>query len=156
MKSLVLGLGNPILGDDGVGLGVVALVRAQLGPDPAVEIDEACCGGLRLMERLAGYDQAILVDAIHTGEFPAGAVLRLSADDIATQHSASVHDVNLATALQLGEMMGLKMPGDIRIIAVEAQNTLDFSEQYSPAVAAAVPQAVAAVIAEMNAREEPT
>ncbi len=57
MKTLVLGLGNPLLGDDAVGLRVAASLRGRLPPD--VELDEDYCGGLRLMERLAGYDRAV-------------------------------------------------------------------------------------------------
>ncbi len=147
MKTLILGLGNPILGDDALGLRVAALVRQRLPPDSEIEVDEEYWGGLRLMERLIGYDKAILVDAICTGAHPPGTILRLGPDDLPTQHSASSHDVNLPTALEMGRTMRLKMPDDICIIAVEAENVLDFSEQCSPAVTAALPDAVDRVLA---------
>jgi hydrogenase maturation protease len=154
MKTLILGLGNPILGDDGAGLKAVALVRQRLLPDPAVEVDQERCGGLRLMERLIDYDRVILLDAICTGAHPPGTLLHLRPTDIASQHTASVHDVNLPTALRLAGMLGLKIPNDIRIIAIEVENTLDFSEQCTPAVAAALPRAVEAVLAELHSPEE--
>ena len=153
IKTLVLGLGNPILGDDGVGLVIAGLVGQRLPPGLVIEIGQETCGGLRLMERLTGYDRAIIVDAIRTGTHPPGTLHHLGLDDINTQHSASVHDVNLPTAMRLGKTMGLKMPDDIRIIAVEAENTLDFAEECTPAVVAALPLAVEAVLAELSSLE---
>lgn len=100
MKTLILGLGNPILGDDGVGLLIAGLVGKQLPPNMLIEVGQETCGGLRLMERLAGFDKAIIVDAIHTGTHPPGTLHHLKLNDINTQHSASVHDVNLPTAIQ--------------------------------------------------------
>jgi hydrogenase maturation protease len=152
-KTLVLGLGNPILGDDGVGLLIADLVRKRLSPDLGIEVGQETCGGLRLMERLAGYDRVILVDAIRTGMHPPGTLYHLGLDDMNTQHSASVHDINLPTALQLGTTIGLKMPDEVCIIAVEAENTLDFAEQCTPAVTAALPGAVEAVLARLSSLE---
>ena len=145
MKILVLGLGNPILGDDGVGIRAAALVRARLPPDSLVEVDEDYWGGLRLMERLAGYDRAILIDAVCTGQHAPGTVLHLGPDDLPTQHTASAHDVNLPTALRLAEEMHVKMPA-IEIIAVEAENVLEFADRCTPAVEAALPATVQAVL----------
>ncbi len=145
VKTLVLGLGNPILGDDAVGLEVAEEVQQRLAGGCDIEVDTDCRGGLHLMERLVGYERAVLVDAICTGRHPPGTVLVLAADDMPTQHTASAHDVNLPTALRLATHMGLKMP-EITIVAVEAANVLDFGEQLTPAVAAAVPAAVEAVL----------
>ena len=150
MRTLILGLGNPILGDDSAGLKVAEIVRQRIALDPSIEVSEDYAGGLRLMERMLGYDQVIIVDAICTGTHPPGAVLHLNASDIATQHTSSTHDINLPTALQLAVTMNLKMPERIRIIAIEAENVLEFSEQCSPAVTLALPQAADAVLAELQ------
>jgi len=125
-------------------------VRQRLPRDRSIEVSEDYAGGLRLMERMIGYDQVIIVDAICTGVHPPGAVLHLNASDIATQHTASTHDLNLPTALQLAVTLNLKMPERIRIIAIEAENVLEFSEQCSPAVTLALPRAVEAVLAELQ------
>lgn len=150
MKTLILGLGNPILGDDSAGLKVAELVRRRMVPDPSIEVSEDYSGGLRLMERMIGYDQVIIVDAICTGAFPPGSMLYLKPDDIPTQHTTSTHDINLPTALQLAATLNLKMPERIRIIAIEAENVLDFSEQCSPAVTRALPRAADAILAELQ------
>ncbi len=153
MKTLVLGLGNPILGDDGVGLRVAELVRARLPRDSRVEVDVDYWGGLRLMERLAGYDRAILIDAVCTGQYAPGTVLRLGPDDLPTQHSASAHDVNLPMALRLAQAMHIQMPA-IDIIAIEAESVLEFADCCTPAVEAALPAAVQAVLDAVTASEE--
>jgi hydrogenase maturation protease len=144
-KTLVLGLGNPILGDDAVGLAVARQLKADLANVPGIEVDEDFNGGLRLMERLVGYDRAVIVDAIVSGAAP-GTVHLLSTDDMPTQRTVCAHDVSLPAALALGRQAGLPLPqsGRIRIIAIEAADVTTFSEELTPAVAAAVPQAVQA------------
>ena len=146
MRVLVLGLGNPILGDDGLGLRVADLVRSRLAPGSGIEVDQEHRGGLRLMERLLGCDAAVIVDAIVTNRYPPGAVLRLGPDDMPTQHSASSHDVNLPTALRLGLSLGLHLPREVRIVAVEAESVLDFRDDCTAAVTEALPAAAEAVL----------
>jgi hydrogenase maturation protease len=151
MKTLILGLGNPLVSDDSVGLRVAEELKARLAGRPDVEVSEDYWGGLRLMERLIGFDRAIVVDAIRTGA-PPGTIHLLTADGIPTQRSASAHDVNLSTALEFGRRAGARLPEDrhIRIVAVEAEDVLNFSEQLTPAVEAAVPRAVEAVLAALD------
>ena len=76
MKILVIGLGNPILGDDGVGWKVAEAVSNSLFPRPSlppkdggnnIEVDCASLGGLSLMERMIGYERVILIDSMETG-----------------------------------------------------------------------------------------
>jgi len=151
MKTLVLGLGNPLLADDAVGLRVVQELRARLQDSEGVEVDEDYWGGLRLMERLIGYDRAIIVDAILTGAEP-GTIHHLSPGEIPTQRSASGHDANLPTALELGREAGAHLPpnDDILLIGIEADDVLTFSEQCTPQVQAAIPRAVEAVLAALS------
>ena len=145
-RTLVLGLGNPILRDDGIGWRVVEEVR-RLVSEPGIEFDCVALGGLALMERLVGYNRAILADAIQTvGGIP-GAVYRLGLDDLPTLHSDAVHDASLKAALQLGRRLGAELPCEIAIIAVEAVDVLNFGETLSAPVEAAVPAAVDMVLA---------
>jgi len=147
MKTLLLGLGNPIVSDDSVGLRVAEALKGRLAGRPDVEVSEDYWGGLRLMERLIGYERAIVIDAICTGS-PPGTLHRLAPDDIGTQRSASAHDVNLATALEFGRLSGVSLPANERIILVgiEAEDILNFSEHCTPAVEAAIPRAVELVL----------
>ena len=153
MKTLVLGLGNPILTDDGVGVRVAESVRKALPSDSMVEVCEVSIGGLRLMERMLGYDRVILVDACQPGHGLPGTFQRLTLEEMKTlsptQHFASSHDTNLITALEMGERAGLSLPKEIIIYAVEVENVLDFSDKPTPSVAKAIPQVATAVLGEL-------
>ncbi len=151
MKTLILGLGNPLVGDDSVGLRVAAELARQLADRLDIEVGEEYWGGLRLMERMIGYDRVILIDAMVTGLAP-GSLRWLTVEALPTQHTASSHDVNLATALAVGRHAGARLPPDegIWILGIEAENVLDFSDQCTPAVAQAIPKAVSAVLAKLS------
>ena len=167
MKTLIVGLGNPILGDDGVGWKVAESVQEHLNTDSryhlpyrpidsktvqhfsAVEVDCLALGGLNLMERLLGYERVILVDSMETGQSPVGSVSVFplaSLQDPMAGHSASTHDTSLITALKTAEVIGADIPRQVDVVAIEAQNVYDFSEELSPPVAEAVPEAVQAVL----------
>jgi hydrogenase maturation protease len=156
MAALVIGLGNPILTDDGVGVLVARAVAQALASQQEHQVDivEASVGGLRLMEMMVGYDRVILVDALLGSSQPPGAVLRWTLADVndqaPTQHIASAHDTTLPTALEAGQRMGLSLPEDVVIFAVVAQNVDEFGDQPTAAVMAAVPAAAAAVLTELT------
>jgi hydrogenase maturation protease len=154
-RTLILGLGNPLLRDDAVGLRVARELRPALIGRADVEVGEETCGGLRLMERMVGYDRAILIDAIRSGR-PPGTVLAVDPRQIPTQHSASSHDVTLPLALALGRRSGARLPSDdqLRVIAIEAEDVETFGEDMTAAVEAAVPRAAARVLAELDRPKE--
>jgi hydrogenase maturation protease len=153
MKILVLGLGNPILTDDGVGVLIAEEVRSKLPEDTPVEVTEVSVGGLTLMEKMIGYERVILVDSLLSLDGYPGKVHKMTLDDLKsispTQHSASPHDANLITALETGRKMGLPLPDDITIFAIEVENVMDFNDQPTPAVAAVIPRVTESVLAEL-------
>lgn len=154
MRTLVMGLGNPILTDDGVGVRIAQAVRQALPHDTPIVVGEASVGGLGLMELLLGYDRVILIDAMLQAQAEPGRVRRLNLDDLRsispTQHSASAHDTSLVTALDMARRMALPVPEQVVIYAVEVQNIIDFGEEPTPAVARAIPQVAALVLAELT------
>ena len=153
---LVVGLGNPLLGDDGVGWRVVEALEARLGADrPAtargvpVEVDRLAVGGLTLMERLVGYRRAILVDALTGNDEPPGAVTcePLSAAGArAASHLDSAHDAPLPAALAAGRSLGATLPRTITVVGIATAPCDTFEEALSAPVAAAVPAAVERVL----------
>ena len=154
MKTLVLGLGNPILTDDGVGIQVVRAAAAQCCPANGVTFAEASVGGLRLLDLLAGYERVILVDAIQTRDGQPGNVYRLGLGELqASLHSGSTHDLSLSGALALGRGIGMALPKDenIVIVAAEVEEVLVFGEACTRVVAATIPHAVELVMAELEA-----
>lgn len=157
MKTLVIGLGNPILGDDGVGWKVAETVSARLAnfqlSAANVEVDCAALGGLSLMERMVGYDRAIVIDAIGSGQHAPGEVYHFDLDELydpSVGHTTAVHDVSLMTALKMGRSMGAALPEQITVVAVESPYTYDFTEDLTPPVQAAVPVAAQTVIDLLN------
>ena len=151
-KTLILGLGNPILTDDGVGIHVVRAVAAR-GRCDGVTLAEVSVGGLRLLDTLTGYERVILVDAIQTPDGRPGQVYLLHLNDLrASLHSGSTHDLSLPGALTLGRQLGLVLPTDeaVTIVAIEVEDVLTFGESCTPAVAAAIPEAIEMVMACMS------
>jgi hydrogenase maturation protease len=147
MKTIIVGLGNPLLGDDGVGWKVAQEVKQQLGEDSPVDVECYSLSGLSLMEQLIGYTRVILIDSLNTGQREQGDVVTFTLDsleDLTYGHSASAHDASLKTALGVGRSMGEKLPADneIHVVAIEARHVYDFSEDLSPKVAASVTVAV--------------
>lgn len=152
MKTVVVGLGNPILRDDGVGIHVVRTASRLVRREDVV-FAEASVGGLRLLGLLAGYDRAILVDAIVTPDGRPGEIRRLGPNDLCcSRHAGSSHDVSFPAALAFGRRMGMSLPPDerITIIAVEAADVVTFGEECTPEVAAALPRAVEALLRELG------
>lgn len=146
-KTLLIGLGNPILTDDAIGVKVAFAVR-DAGLPPNVDMIELGNGGLTLMEHMIGYDRVVLVDAIMTQHGVPGRVYKLSMDQLpGTLNTSSAHDTNLKTALNTGRRLGAALPDDenIDIVAIEAEEVLTFGEQCTPAVEAAIPAAVRCV-----------
>jgi hydrogenase maturation protease len=145
MKTMILGLGNPIFNDDGVGLRVSDLLK-ELVKDKDVTIESAELAGIDMLETLSGYDRVIIIDAIKTGGH-AGDIYRLTPQDLKTTiHTGTPHDVNFTTALEFGARIGVKLPEKIDIIAVEIPAAITFGETLSPAVEKAVPECVRLVM----------
>ncbi len=157
---LVIGLGNPLLSDDGVGPRVVEELRRQGVPD-FVTLQTDTHGGLRLMERLIGWRRAIIVDAIvldpAAHDAPPGTLVQLDAHDLPTVHSASSHDATLPEALAFGRRAGAELPADadIKLVGVQAAELVVFSERCTPLVEAAIGPAADLVRALFSASARP-
>ena len=150
MKILVLGIGNSILSDDGVGIKVAREVGEKLD-DPQITVSETSAAGLSLLDSIVGYDQVIIIDAIQTKKGKAGQLYRMKPEDFSfAKHFSSPHQINLVTALELGKMLDLAMPQKITIFAVEAKDIASFSEKCTPEVEQAIPEVVKMVLAELR------
>jgi len=150
MKTLVLGLGNPILGDDSVGLRVTRALTGRFTPGE-VTVLEASLAGLNLLELLADFDKAIIIDAIQTKEGKAGQIYRLEPEAFAPPNRlATSHNVDFTTVLELGKKLGLSLPQQIVIFAIEVKNVASFSEECTPEVERAIPVVTRMVMKELS------
>lgn len=162
MKTLIIGLGNPILTDDGVGVKVAYKLQERINPEvhPWLTVKEASAGGIRLMETLLGYQRVIIIDAylLQEENMNPGRIHRMTLDDLRsvspTQHSTSAHDTSLVTALDTAAYLGYQVPGEIIIYAVEVENILEFGEEPTPAVAEAIPEVVERILGELDLRSQ--
>ncbi len=148
MKTLVVGLGNPVLGDDGVGWKVANEVKYLLPASPNVDVDCLSLGGLSLMEHLVGYDRVILIDAFALDD-PIGSILILKLSDMpnySAHHTAGRNDLSLLNAIELGKSIGAKLPEDIVLVGIATKRICNFSESLSPPIAEVVPQTVQIVL----------
>jgi hydrogenase maturation protease len=138
VKTLVLGLGNTILRDDGIGIYIARVLAQRLGG--SADVREAELAGFDLIEMLKGYDRVYIIDSIQLeGETP-GTVFRIRPDDIRiTPRLASFHDIDLVTALELGRRLQFPMPGEVVIFGVQADDVRTLGEECTEAVAGIIP-----------------
>jgi hydrogenase maturation protease len=155
-RTLVVGLGNPILGDDGVGWRVVDALEGRIAGDAralaaagSVELDRDAIGGLGLMERMVGFAQAILVDALVDDGTRPGQVTTFAlaaAPDGAARHLDSAHDVRLSDALAVGRSLEAPLPRSVDVVGIGVERVHEFDDRLTPPVAAAVGKAVDLVL----------
>lgn len=139
-KNLILGIGNDILMDDGIGPRLVQDLERDR-PIPDVEYRTTTLGGLEILESIQGYHGVVFIDAIKTRGGKIGEVYEFTTDDFKeTLHLSNLHDVSFLTALELGIHMGLSIPHFTRIIAVEILEDLVFGEDFSPQLQAEYPR----------------
>lgn len=137
-KVLLLGLGNAILCDDGVGIHAVRAIEPD-ARSAGIEVREAEVAGFQLLDLLTGFDAVIVVDAARLEGARPGDVHVLAAHELpASLHLVAAHQIDLASALALGRELGMPMPADVRIVAVHVEDDRTFSETCTPAVAKAI------------------
>jgi hydrogenase maturation protease len=130
-RVLLLALGNDLLGDDGVALAAARVLRERyLGRVDVVESGES---GLGLLEILEGFDRVLLLDAIATGTRPFGEVLEFSAADFRRVVAPSPHYAGLPEVLDLGERLGLALPEELRVLAIEVENPFEIRAGFTEA-----------------------
>jgi hydrogenase maturation protease len=136
-RTVVLALGNDILGDDAVGLLAARALRKEL--DEEVDIVESGEAGLALLELLEGYDRALILDAIITGKHPAGSILAFGVEDFRTVVAPSPHYAGIPEVLALAARLGVRFPSQLRILAMEVQDPYSIRETLSVSVRVALP-----------------
>jgi hydrogenase maturation protease len=144
MRTLVLGLGNPILSDDAVGIRIAGELRERVS---GIDVEEGAVAGIAVLDQIQGYDNLVIVDSIKTGNLPPGKLHVLQPEDLdgISRPSRSHHGLGLARTLSIGRRMGYDLPDRIRIYAVEVLRNDEFGEGLSPQVEAGLPSVVEAI-----------
>ncbi len=145
MKTLVLGLGNELYGDDAAGIHVVRNLREELEAEKGkqwlrgVDFEECSLSGLALLDVIVGYDTLIIVDTIKKSNPVTGKVHILKEKDLRHIPGPSPHYVSVPQTLDIGRKMRLKVPSRIKVIAVEAKNLYNLGESLSEKMKEAIP-----------------
>jgi hydrogenase maturation protease len=137
MKTLVLGIGNPILSDDAVGIRIAQELKRETPTHDVVGTSEA---GLALLDYAAGYDRLVIIDSIMTEAGKPGELYKLELEDLKPGIGFySSHGVDIATAFALGEKAGYPLPRQVAIYAVEIKDNTTFGEECTPEVEDRIP-----------------
>jgi len=146
MKTLILGLGNELYGDDGVGIHVVRKLRHDFEEVKEetqwlenVEFEECSLSGLALLDVIIGYDILIIIDTIKKSDPSTGKVHLLEEKDLRHIPGPSPHYVSIPQTLEIGKKLGLKVPKKIKIIAVEAKNIYNLGEGLTEEMTKVIP-----------------
>ncbi len=142
MRTLVVGVGNPILSDDGVGIYAARMLQERRLP--GVSIEELPASGLELLDMVLDYDRVVIVDAIKTeGGTPGDHYIMAEEDFKRTVHGASPHGFNIVTALAMGrKVVPERMPEEVVFVAIEAEDLVNVREGLTPKVAERLPHIV--------------
>lgn len=154
MHTVILGIGNTLLSDDGVGVYIARELKEKLKDNRSIEVKEAFSPGFELVEELIGFKRAIIVDAILLKEEKIGEILRYTPESFQNAiHISTYHDMNFPTALELSKKLKLDVPAEIVIFAVNVQDILTLREECTDEVKSAIPKAVEMIMKEVKASD---
>lgn len=150
MKTIILGLGNTILSDDGVGIYVARELKDIISKSQTLDclaairgdnisFLEASVGGFNFIDILSGFDRAVIIDAIHSKNNIPGEFYELDPASLKpTARISSLHGIDFATATDLAKKMGVDFPGEIKIYVMEVKDEFTFGEECTPEVEAEI------------------
>jgi len=150
-KTIILGVGNPILRDDGVGIHVAEELKKHIRK-PGVTIDSAFTGGMNLLDLMVDHDRAILIDAVKIENKKLGDVGLFGLGELSALHTCNPHDVSLLQAIDLAKKLGEnRIPTDIKVVGINiGELGCEFGEELSSEIAKAIPKAVELVKKEVE------
>lgn len=137
-NTLVVGLGNELLSDDGVGIKAARELREEL--QSQADVIECSESGLALLDLLEGYKRVLLLDAIATGQHPPGTILEFCAKDLQRPFASSPHFMGIPELVQLANRLDIPFPEEINILAMEAENLYELGVRFSKSVELALPK----------------
>ncbi|MFC1750966.1 hydrogenase maturation protease [Pseudomonadota bacterium] len=154
MKTIIIGIGNPLLGDDGVGVHVAQLLQTRI-QNPSITVDEAFTGGMNLLDLIKGYEKAILIDTIQRKNQKIGTVARYDLSDLPTIHSHNPHDTSLVEAISLAKNLGDdQIPEQIIIYGIAIHHPCtEFTEEMSPSIQEAIPNIINMIISDIESSD---
>jgi len=148
VNTLVLGVGNPILTDDGIGIKIAQKLKEE---KPDLDVMETAEAPIAILDLIATVDcdKLIIIDSIKTGQGELGELYRFDLEDLKPARDFSTsHGVDIATTFELGKRLGYKMPKHIGFYAVEIEDNSNFGEGCTRGVEEKIPSIVGQIIEE--------
>jgi hydrogenase maturation protease len=128
-KSILIGLGNPIMSDDGIGPAVASEVHKYLC---CFDLDVTCSDGFDIVDRLLGHETAVIIDAMVTGKYPPGKVVRFGLEPCPdTLRSRDSHSVSLGEAIRFARFCNAPVPPRILTYGIEVRDPFSVGEEIS-------------------------
>jgi hydrogenase maturation protease len=148
MKVLILGMGNPILSDDGVGLSVARMLQDNI---PEADVAFSSMIGLNLFDLILGYDTMFIIDAMTTRAGEVGELKKISEHDrCGTLHLFSSHGLNIFELMELGSRCGFEMPSLKAVYGIQIGSEIAFGGELSSALSEKLPAIVEEITADVN------
>jgi len=146
MNTLILGIGNLILTDDGVGIKIAQKLKKG---NPKLEVVETSEAGIALLDLMVGYDKLVLIDSIKTEKGEPGDLYKLELGDLKpSKDCSSSHGIGIATAFELGQKMGYNLPKLVSIYAVNIKDNSTFGDNCTEEIKERIPFIVKQIIEE--------
>ncbi|MGI6217758.1 MAG: hydrogenase maturation protease [Coriobacteriales bacterium] len=148
MRICVMGIGNILLMDEGVGPEVAKRLSEEYEFPENVEVMDCATMGYALLPEFRDFDLVVVIDAVDGTGQPAGTVFRFEPEDMARRtEPPSAHDVRIGDVIDSAKMLGYEARGTCVGIQVENMSPSDFFIGLTPDVEAAVPKAEETVLA---------
>jgi hydrogenase maturation protease len=147
-KTLIIGLGNTILSDDGVGIYIVRELEKVLDNSDIIT-QEASMGGLELIDIIADYKKVILIDSILSDHESIGSLIELDLDDVKGGSAWTRHQVSLKEAITLARKLKMNITSDITIYGVVVKDISTFNEDCTPEIKSSLPAIIETIKAKI-------
>jgi len=128
-KSVIIGLGNDVLGDDAIGL--ITARRLKIFLNNNIDIFESPNGGLELLDYLEGYENALILDSLYTNKYPAGYITTYSINDFIPFQSSTPHYIGLPEVVSIAKELNISIPKNIIVLLIEVMNPFELSTKLS-------------------------
>jgi len=146
IRTLILGLGNTLLGDDGIGVRVAEQLQGSVS---GAEVINGATAGLSLLDKINDYEKVVVVDAVEMGKIP-GSIARFSAEELLRlpeSQSFSLHEIGLVEVLKIGKSLSEDF-NNVIIVGVQPKELNQ--QELSPEVEKSIPEVIAMVKKEVG------
>ena len=154
LKTIIVGLGNPLFRDDNAGIYIIRKLASYISR-PDISFIEAYASGLDILDMIAEYEKAIIIDAVQTNRGKAGQIHKISPETVqTTRNMFTSHSLDLLGAIELGKRLGQPLPRDIVIFGIEVRDISIPDGKLTPEIEDAIPVCLNRVLREISFPQE--